>query len=755
MASDQQNISLKETFKVKVLKTIYQDKKTGYTVMVLRNLLPSGEQKFTGICNIPFIINEQDEMSIEGNWVMSKYGRQLKITHIAIDEPTTSEGILAYLSSGVLYGIGPAIAARIVERFGADTLKILDNNPERLEEVRGIGAKTTAKIKNSWKEKRAGAVVLMALCELGLSIAYATKCFKTFGTEAVIIVKKNPYKLTEVKGIGFIKADEIATNVLKFSKDHKYRVKAGIKYALEDAAKGGGHCFLLPEELERKAVDLLGVEKETVVFFMYGLVREEELIIQDNRYYLPEIYKAERYVESRLGDLSRTASVFSGEVKSAMSRLLGEDDNFAYLTEEQKTAVVKALASRISVITGGPGTGKSTTLRAVVGLLDHFGITYALCAPTGKASKRISEITGKEAKTIHRLLESRSDRGYSRNENNLLSEEYVIVDESSMIDLFLMSSLLRALDISRSKIVFIGDADQISPVGVGNVFKDIIRSGLFPTTRFSVIHRQAADSGIIRTAHEINRGQSLSFMSRDGAAVKYSSLDGTEFLLKYKMNASDVMFIEEDSPELVLQAIVEMVKQVMSTGVLIEELQVITPMKKGPIGVDSVNFAIQSLLNSEMTAENKIGGFYFGDKVMQLSNDYTKGVFNGDIGRIVDINKEDGSLSVLFDDRVVEYEGFEIDDLTIAYAITVHKAQGSEWPFVIMPIHTQHYIMLRRDLFYTGVTRSKQKLVLVGQRKAGWMAAKNNKEQKRNTNLFTKSNNGDTCCVAGTAEKLF
>lgn len=712
-----------ERISARVQRTIFSNQKNGYTVLALLNLGNShnGNNRFTAVATVPFALADGDEIELQGHWVDTKYGRQFQATHLERPDPTTKEGVKAYLSSGVLIGIGPKIAQRIIDTFGDDALAILDNDPKRLTEVKGIGKKTLDKVIDSWREKRAGAVCMMGLCELGLSIAYATRVFKKYGANSVAIVKEDPYRLTEVKGIGFKKADEIAMTAVGLHREHESRIRAGILYALEEGAVKNGHCYLNIEELQNIANAHLNVHARLILDNLDYLIKNKKILLgkshlvpkslPDDRIYLPSFFFAEKFLQAQFERLAERP-------RKAYQKIVDDLKKNDYLAEEQKRAVVTAITSGLSVITGGPGTGKSTTLKYIIKYLEQNDIAYALCAPTGKAAKRISEITGREAKTIHRLLEYNQSGHFSRNKSERLQVDLVIVDESSMIDLFLMAALVEALPMHGS-LVLIGDADQLPPVGPGQVLKDLLASGICPVVRFTEIHRQAEGSAIIKTAHEINKGKRSLTVASQG-----------------ENDPSDAHFIARDNPEDLLNTIIESVcEKFPSLGVPPDEIQVLSPMRKGPIGTERINAAIQERLH--YGKEKLYGRYFLGDKVMHLSNDYNKNVYNGDSGFIVGNDAETNTLMVQYDQgRLIEYESYELDDITLAYAITVHKSQGSEWKYVIMPVHEQHYIMLRRDLIYTGVSRGKELLLLLGTKKGLGMAVGNNKEAKRNTGLW-------------------
>lgn len=695
-----------------VKSVIFRNEENGYTVL-------SFEDKgavSTAVGNIPFKVGKGQELEVKGQWTTHpKYGSQLKITGIQPVEPVTEDAIKAYLSSGIIPGIGPATAGKIVMEFGEDSLKVLDDDPSLLLKIKGISDKKLRKISAAWKENRGSARVMADLCALGISAAYAARIYRLYGDSAAAAVKENPYKLAdEVWGIGFLKADEIAA-AMGFEKNHPHRVASGILYVIKEAMKNG-HCYLPEPDLRKESLKLLDVEEG---FFSEGvseLIESKKLISVPSGFfsglrlfYLPAVYHAERYVEKRIGDLARR------DVSGRISVRPPASVKGIELTFDQRDAAAVAVSSGMCIITGAAGTGKTTVIMAAIECLERNNLRYKLCAPTGKAAKRISEVAGREAKTIHRLLEVDRSGEFKVNDKNPLDADCVIVDEFSMVDVFLAMSLLKAVPGTCS-LILVGDANQLPPVGPGNVFRDIISSEACLVMKLEKIQRQQEGSGIIRVADEIRRGIVPSISNNASPGV---------FLLK----AEDV----KDASRIIVDAVMKAVPEKL--GIKPEDIQVLSPMKKGDIGTDNINRLLQNALIPGPAAE--VRGFRLNDKVMQIRNNYGKDVFNGDIGRVAEMDAEDDSLTVVFDGRAVEYEGVEIDEeLMLSYCCTVHKYQGSEARCVIMPVHTSHYIMLRRDILYTGATRAKDCLIIVGSGKAVAIGTKNNAEQKRNTGLF-------------------
>ena len=621
---------------------------------------------------------------VSGKWTNNKYGLQLKVEKLTVIEPHGKKEIIRFLSSGLLSGIGPVTAKRIVDYFGNNTLEVLDNNPKAILQVKGIGQITAEKIMASWKEQRAVADLITTLCSYGLTVTYAKKAFKIFGADAIIKIKENPYILTEIRGVGFLKADGIAKE-FGIEATHPARMTAGIMYCLEEATYKEGHSYLPEGELLKRAGDLMQLGSGIVAdhFFENSF---DGLVFTQGCVYLKRVYNAERYVADRISNMAQEKSMINIAALESIA---------TNLTDEQSNALRSSLTKRLSVLTGLPGTGKTYSLLSLIHILDKLGISYALAAPTGKAAKRISEVTGHEAKTIHRLLEAGFDGAAlrcKRNESNPLRVGFIIIDEMSMTDILLMESLLRA--IRGSCLALVGDYNQLPSVGVGRILKDMVEYNLCTVSVLSKIQRQAEDSGIVRTAHLVHSGKSISSL----------------------LGSKDLVFIREEEPSYIRDRIVEAVSsQVYAT---METTQVLSPMKRGTTGTKELNTALRDIMRkhcvsmlsknqqvSKLLAGSKgqISGFRRGDKVIQTENNYEKEVFNGEIGYIVNIEEEERKALILFDDRIIAYEDFELDQVDLAYALTVHKYQGSEIPCVIMPVTTQHYVMLYRNCLFRSI----------------------------------------------------
>ena len=661
-------------------------------------------------------------LTLGGHWkVDSKYGRQFQVVSFEETLPATVYGIEKYLGSGLIKGIGPKYAKLIVNTFGADTLTVIEEDPDRLLGVPGIGAKRVERIKKSWTDQKEIKNIMLFLQGHDVSTAHATKIYKQYGADSLRIVQENPYRLADdIWGIGFKTADVIAAK-LGFEKDKFVRLRSGLMYTLNKLAEEG-HCYGTRDQLLESGSKLLEVDEALLVSTLDEMISTQDVITspipetEEIAIYLPPFYYSEVGVQSRLRKIA------DAPAEHPASEQLVVNGDIEY-DEVQLQAIRTALTSKVMVLTGGPGTGKSTT---TMGIIRAFsGQRILLAAPTGRAAKRLSEVTGMEAKTIHRLLEFKPPEGYKRKEDNPLSGDILIVDECSMVDIILMNALLRAVP-DTMRLILVGDVDQLPSVGAGNVLRDIIESGVFPVVTLTKIFRQAASSRIITNAHRINHGE-------------YPDLSNGQ--------PTDFFFQTAEDPEPAAQIIVDLVKTRLPRfyHVQPQAIQVLTPMQRGAVGAVNLNQLLQAAVNppvASQQAELHRGGYTFrpGDKVMQIKNDYDKEVFNGDIGVIVSIEMDERTLVIRFDDRDVEYDITELDEIVLAYATTVHKAQGAEYPIVVMPVMMTHYTMLQRNLLYTGVTRAKKALVLVGQKKAVGCCVKNVTVDKRNTLLAERLN---------------
>ena len=654
-------------------------------------------------------------LNVEGEWQNNqKYGKQFEVVSCSEKRPVTIEGIEKYLGSGLIKGISETTAKRIVSKFGQETFNVMDSNIEKLLEVQGIGDSTLDKIRDSWEKQKGIKDIMVSLQSYGVSSSCAAKIYKQYGNECVEKVKSNPYCLADdIDGIGFKTADGIAQR-LGYDKNDQRRCRSGIIYALNDLARRQGHVYLEDMQLMNAAKELLQTDNEPILKALKQMIRAGDLNLDYDVIFLPSFYHAECGVADKLKKLLDDTKGNSLNGLPCIEEIT-KNTGIQY-DDTQADAIRQAVKSKVMVLTGGPGTGKTTTTLGIIAAFESLGQSVLLAAPTGRAAKRMSKATGKEAKTIHRLLEYNPAEGYGRNESNPLVGDVLIVDESSMIDLMLMNSLLKAVPL-HMRLILVGDIDQLPSIGAGNVLRDIIDSKIIPVVRLTIIFRQAQNSRIITNAHNINQGI-LPVISNE--------------------ENSDFIFIKQGDPNLAAQEIVNIVKNRIpkeypySTN----DIQVLAPVKNGVVGTKGLNIALQEAINP--TGESLFRGefnYRKGDKVMQIRNNYDKGVFNGDIGIVESVDKEDKSLTILFDGKTVEYEDNELDELTLAYATTIHKSQGSEYPVVVIPLLKTPSIMLQRNLIYTGVTRAKKICIIIGTDEAMLYSINNTKVQKRNTKL--------------------
>jgi len=667
-----------------------------------------------------------ETLRLRGQWVIdTKFGQQFRVESCLSVLPATIVGIQKYLGSSLIKGIGPIMAKRIVDKFGLDTFDIIEDSPERLQEAEGIGPIRTERITNAWQEQKQIREVMVFLQGHEISPAYAVKIFKVYGDKAVSVVKENPYRLAlDISGIGFKTADKIARS-MGIDPNSQIRAEAGIIHVLSELVDEG-HVYYPYEELKEKAAELLEVDQSILETALATLAQQDRVLIEQwpevKAVYLTPLHVAEANVARRLKLLIEAPKQpLQIDVEKAIQWVQGT--NHIELAETQKQALRKAIGGKVLVITGGPGTGKTTLVNSLVRILEKKGQRIVLASPTGRAAKRLSEVTGREAKTIHRLLEfSPKEGGFKRNEDNPLDADLVVIDEASMVDILLMNHLLKAIP-SPATLVLVGDVDQLPSVGPGNVLKDIIASGSVETVILTEIFRQAQESLIVVNAHRVNRGEFPQLKPQQG-------------------QRSDFYYIEKNTPEEVLSVIKELcVKRLPNAFHLspLDDIQVLTPMHRGTVGVANLNAELQALLNPEGKVITRGGRlFRTNDKVMQIKNNYEKDVFNGDIGRLIGIDLDEQRVQVKFEDRVIDYELSDLDDLVLAYAISIHKSQGAEYPAVVVPLLSQHYIMLQRNLLYTAITRAKRLVVLVGSKRAIAIAVRNNKVQLRYTNLAAR-----------------
>lgn len=699
-----------------VERITYQNLENGYSVMKVK--VKGYDDLVTLVGNL-LDVPAGSVLLCEGDWKMDmRYGSQFVCQTWEEVMPATAYGIEKYLGSGLVKGIGPKFAQLIVRQFGLDTIEVIETDIERLYEVPGIGKKRVEKIRESWEKQKDIKNVMLFLQGYGVSTAYAAKIYRQYGKESIDKVKENPYRLADdIWGIGFKTADGIAGK-MGYEKNDLRRCKSGIIYTLNQLANEG-HVYSEEEQLVKAAADLLEADGDSIRKALADMARTEDLKIEDEAIYLPPFYYAETGAANRLLALLRESegNLFASKFSAAE---LSKETGATY-DEVQLQAIGEALRSKVMVLTGGPGTGKTTTTQGIIAALKHLGLRILLAAPTGRAAKRMSEATGMEAKTIHRLLEYNPKDGYKRNEENPLEGDALIVDECSMIDIILMNSLMKAVPTSM-RLVMVGDIDQLPSVGAGNVLRDIIESGKIPVIRLTRIFRQAQSSRIVMSAHAINQGRFP------------DTSNGKD---------TDFFFMQQEDPERVAAEIVNLVKNRLPKAYhrRTSDIQVLTPMQRGIVGAANLNMALQQALNPSGVSLNRSGySFRQGDRVMQLRNNYDKDVFNGDLGFVESVDLEERTLAVNFDGRLVEYDASELDELTLAYATTIHKSQGSEYPIVVMPVLMTHYVMLQRNLIYTVITRAKKICVLIGTKKALSFAIRNMTVLKRNTRLKERLN---------------
>ncbi len=690
-----------------IKKYLFYEDNSGFGIIFLEN-----RETVTGI-----IPKFQPGQSVEffGEWIEHpKYGRQFRFENFQVDYPTSSKEIVNFLSSGIVKGLGEKLAAEIVNEFGEDTINILEHNPRQLMKIKGLGSKKIQALKKSWDEKKNLIDLSLYLNKHGIPYRYAVKIERIFGNESLNVIKNNPYKLVnEIWGIGFKEADGIAFKT-GFGENNPLRIRAGIRFIMEEAARKG-HVFLMFQDLIGEAMSLLKYELAVQDEIIVEMEREAEVVITGYKIYLYELYYYERGIESNLKRINSIAPETHMLSKSEIQKLHGIYSN------EQIEAILKSLENKILILTGGPGTGKTETLRGIIEVYGRKSCKILLAAPTGRAAKRMTEIIGRDAKTIHRLLEYNPVYGvFNVNGDNKIEADLLIIDEVSMIDTVLMYRLLEAVG-DNTNIIFVGDVHQLPSIGPGNILKDLIESEILPVVTLNKIFRQAEQSEIIKVAHEI--------------------LDGNISFASMEME-KDFLFIEENDeskiPGIILRYCTERLPQEFGFDSE-NDIQILCPMHRGVNGTINLNKLLQNGLNSGPVIF-KSGHFEYrtGDKVMQLVNDYEKDIYNGDWGFINSVLK-DKSVFIKFNDRTVVFKEEDFKQLTLAYSITVHKSQGSEYPCVIMPVVNSHFAMLQRNLLYTAVTRAKKLMIIIGSKNALRTAVNNNRIIQRYTSLFKES----------------
>jgi exodeoxyribonuclease V alpha subunit len=703
-----------------VERVTFHNEENGFCVLRVK---ARGHRDLVTVVGHAATISAGEWITVTGEWVNDRnHGQQFKARFLKTSAPTTAEGIEKYLASGMIRGIGPAYAKRMVKAFGDKVFDVIEAEPDRLKEVDGIGPIRAQRIVSAWAEQKVVREIMVFLHSHGVGTARAVRIFKTYGADAVQVMTENPYRLArDIRGIGFKTADAIAMK-LGIEKTAMIRVRAGISYALTEAMDEG-HCGLPIDKLLPLAGELLEVPQELVQTAMELELREgvvvRDQVAETDCIFLTGLYRAEQTIAERLQTLLNGKLPWPWIDPTKALPWIEQKTGLA-LAERQNEAIRLALMTKVLVITGGPGVGKTTIVNSILRILAAKGVKLSLCAPTGRAAKRMTEATGFEAKTIHRLLEvDPKNGGFKKNADSPIDCELLVVDEASMVDVMLMQALLKALPNDAALLV-IGDIDQLPSVGPGQVLADIIQSGAVPVVRLTEVFRQAAQSRIIMAAHNINKG----LMPDLGRPA----------------SDSDFYFVRAADPEKAVPTIVNLVKSRIPGRFgfdPIRDIQVLCPMNRGGVGARALNVELQSALNPAGEKKVERFGWTFApkDKVMQIENDYDKEVYNGDVGYVEDVDADTGELTANFDGRSVTYEFGELDTLVAAYAATIHKSQGSEYPAVVIPVMTQHYAMLQRNLIYTGVTRGKKLVVLVGQAKAVAIALKNISGRRRWTKL--------------------
>lgn len=711
-----------EELKGVVDRFLFQNSENGFSIFVIQI---NSAQSVIVKGHFPNIQPGQ-EVSLYGNWVFhSKFGRQFEATKCINIVPTSVVGLKKYLGSGMIKGIGKVYAEKLVNHFGQNVLEIIEKSPEQLKQVDGIGAKRVEQIINSFKDQKEISNIMVFLQDKGVSNAYATKIYKNYGQNSIAVVMENPYRLADdIWGVGFKTADQIAIN-LGIPKDSVKRIKSGIIFAVTTEI-GNGHLYIEINDLKQKTCELLELQLEQngslIKQALHELYEENKIVLVtfEEKHFLTlsQYYFSEKGVAKRIEILLNRKSNYQFDLDAIYNSLRTEQGSDIQLNEDQQRGIMACLQNKITIITGGPGTGKTTIIKKLLKILDDNKLIYKLSAPTGRAAKRIIEGTGRNALTIHRLLEfDFKTMNFNYNDRNTLRLNFLIVDEASMIDIFLAHSILKALPID-AHLILIGDIDQLPSVGAGNFLNDLIECGKITCIKLKEIFRQAQNSLIIVNAHRLNKG---------------------EFPVQYLPDSKkDFFFIKEDKPENVINHLKKIYSHTLAQHhIPIDQSIVLVPMNRGTVGTQKLNHDLQSILNYAPQKEiSRFGVTYkVGDRVMQIRNNYEKFVFNGDIGVIDNIEAEDQKIFIKYFERIIEYDFDELDELVLAYAISIHKSQGSEFPVVIIPLFTQHFVLLQRNLIYTAVTRAKKLCIFIGQMRALAIAIKNNKSIKRITFL--------------------
>ena len=706
---------------LEVATVTYRAQDTGYAVLRCRDWdAPRMDTSKVTVTGVFPDIKEGISIFANGEWVRHpRFGMQFRVDSWREELPATESGIRKYLSSGLVYGIGPILADRLVDTFGKETFDVIENHPERLSEVPGVGKKKIESILKRWKDQKAIRDIMVFLKDHGVSDNLAAKIYNKYGDDSISVLRENPYRMADdLWGVGFRTADNMALN-LGLEKDAPFRIRSGIKFALEEA-RNQGHMYLPEDKLASTTAELLGLEPDDestakiarhISEMVTSTTPANKLVKMQpgGEVYLPALYEAETQCAEKLLKLAKTTNgmMFAPDIRSV------EQSAGLTLAPAQRLAVTTALTHGVTVLTGGPGTGKTTTVRAIIAALSKAGARVLLASPTGKAAKRLEETTGRPAMTIHRLLGFDGRTGHFMHDAwNMLSGDALVVDEASMIDGQLLYFLIRAVPPTM-RVILVGDADQLPSVGAGNCLREIIASSTIPTVRLTTIFRQAEGSDIITGAHAINAGY-------------MPNLRGTR----------DLWFHSIDEPESTAEDVLNIIREAMNAGTPSDDIQVLTPMKRGPIGTEELNRRIQNLVNTNGKVVQKgLRELRVGDRVVNLKNDYDNDVYNGDQGVITGGDEEEGTVTVEYDDKTVVYKYADTDCLLHAWALTIHRSQGSEFPVTIVIMSTQHWIMLQRTLLYTAITRARNLCFIVGSYKAVAQAVRNNDVKHRYTLL--------------------
>ena len=713
--------SPEETIVGLVERVTYHNAENGFCVLRVN---VKGHKDLVTIVGNLHMISAGEFVQASGSWIHDRqHGNQFKAQFLKSTPPTSLEGIERYLASGMIKGVGPVYAKKLIAAFGVDVFEVIEDSPERLRQVTGIGQSRATQIIKGWADQRIIRDIMLFLHSHKISTARAVRIYKTYGARAIEVITLDPYRLArDIRGIGFVSADTIAQQI-GIEKSSLLRARAGITYALTKAMDDG-HCGLPHHLLLTSVQELLDIPYELVVQAL-NLELDCENVVQEtidqtNCVFLSGLFHAEKAIAKKLMTLLQNPLPWSS-IDAGVSIKWVEEQTAVSLSQTQKQAIEIALTSKVLVITGGPGVGKTTLVNSILKILDTKKLRIALAAPTGRAAKRLFECTRMEAKTLHRLLETNPIKGgFSKNEDSPLACDLLIIDETSMVDVPLMHAVMKALP-KTAALILVGDIDQLPSVGPGQVLSDLIQSNMIPVIRLTEVFRQASTSQIITAAHTINQG----------------------LMPELKVSAdeeSDFYFIQANTPEDALDKIIKMLKEriPMKFGLSpFTDIQVLCPMGRGIVGTKNLNVELQKVLNPPTDQSiNRFGWSYsVGDKVMQIENNYDKSVYNGDIGIITSISHEESEVVIAYDERLVVYDFGECDEIVLAYATTIHKSQGSEYPAVIIPLMMQHYSMLKRNLIYTGITRGKKLVIVIGEKKALTIAVKQRGEQRRWSSL--------------------